>query len=191
MPYPSQIDHARIVEQARVRIEAEGVAALSLHKLAQGLGVKAPSLYRYVSSKTDLLRAVNTDTVDLLFQALDAASADNQGAPQAQLLAILQALRRFAHAHPQSYQLLFTAQVGVDRPDEAWLVEMALPLQQLFAQLIGDAQALSALRGALALAHGFILLELNQQLQRGGDLGTAYTEALTIYLRGLDVIERG
>lgn len=185
MPYPSQIDQAQIVDQARVLIEAEGADLLSLNQLAQALGVKAPSLYRYVSSKTDLLRAVNTGTVDLLFQALNEARASEQSSPQAQLMAVLQALRHFAHAHPQSYQLLFTAQVGVDRPDEAWLVEMVLPLQGLIAQLSGDTNALSALRGALALAHGFILLELNQQLQRGGDLGTAYTEALNIYLRGL------
>lgn len=87
--------------------------------------------------------------------------------------------------------MLFTAQVGVDRPDEAWLVEMVLPLQGLIAGLSGDVDALSALRGALALAHGFILLELNQQLQRGGNLNIAYTKALAIYLRGLTVIERG
>ena len=185
MPYPGQVDPAQIVEQARAMLEAEGAEALSLHKLATALGVKAPSLYRHVGSKAELLRAVNGGTVTQLFAALQNAGAPAAASPQTQLLAIFRAFRRFAHTHPQSYQLLFTAQVGATRPDEGWLVEVVLPLQTLVAQIVGDADSLSALRGALALAHGFVMLELNHQLQRGGDLAAAYDQAIAAYLRGL------
>jgi AcrR family transcriptional regulator len=185
MPYPGQVEPAQIVEQARAMIEAEGAEALSLHKLATALGVKAPSLYRHVGHKAELLRAVNAGTVTQLLAALHDVDSQRTTPPQAQLLAIFQAFRRFAHAYPQSYQLLFTAQPGATRPDEGWLVEMVLPLQALVAQIVGEAKSLSALRGALALAHGFVLLELNQQLQRGGDLEEAYGQAITVYLRGL------
>ena len=115
MPYPGQVDHAQIVAQARAMIEAEGAEALSLHKVAAALGVKAPSLYRHVGGKAALLQAVNAGTVTQLFQALDDAGANHQDSPQGQLLAILQAFRRFAHAHPHSYILLFTAQVARTR----------------------------------------------------------------------------
>ncbi len=185
MPYPGQVDQPQIVEQARGMIEAEGVEALTLHKLAAALGVKAPSLYRHVGNKAELLRAVNAGTIAQLITAMQEAGNQHGGTPQAQLLAILQTFRHFAHSHPQCYLLFFTAQVGETRPDEAWLVEMVLPLQVLMAQISGEAAALSALRGALALAHGFVMLELNQQLQRGGDLGVAYTEAIEAYLRGV------
>lgn len=185
MPYPGQIDQPQIVEQARAMIEAEGVEALSLHKLAAALEVKAPSLYRHVGNKAELLRAVNAGTIAQLIAALQEAGQQQGGPPQAQLLAILQTFRHFAQRHSHCYQLAFTAQVGETRPDEAWLVEMVLPLQALMAQISGEAAALSALRGALALAHGFVLLELNRQLQRGGDLGVAYREAIEAYLRGV------
>ncbi len=185
MPYPGQVDPAQIVEQARAMIDAEGAEALSLHKLAAALEVKAPSLYRHIGNKAELLRAVNAGTIAQLIAAMHEAGNQQGGAPQTQLLAILQTFRHFAHRHPQCYQLAFTAQVGETRPDEAWLVEMILPLQGLMAQISGEATALRALRGALALAHGFVLLELNQQLQRGGDLGMAYTAAIEAYLRGV------
>jgi AcrR family transcriptional regulator len=185
MPYPGQIDQAQIVAQARTMIEAEGVEALSLQKLATALGVKAPSLYRHVGNRAALLRAVNEGTIAELIAAMQEAGNQQTGTPQAQLLAILQRFRHFAHAHPHCYLLFFTAQIGDTRPDEAWLVELVLPLQALMAQITGAAGALSALRGALALAHGFVMLELHQQLQRGGDLAAAYTQAITAYLRGV------
>jgi len=185
MAYPGQVDQPQIIEHARVLIEREGLEALSLHKLAATLGVKAPSLYRHVGNKAALLRAVNMSTVSQLMATLRAAGEHDQDTPQAQLLVILQAFRHFAHAHPRTYLLCFTAQAGESRPDEAWLVEMVLPMQALMAQISGEAAALGALRGALALAHGFVLLELNQQLQRGGDLGADYTQAIEAYLRGI------
>ncbi|MEZ4619556.1 MAG: TetR/AcrR family transcriptional regulator [Caldilineaceae bacterium] len=185
MPYPGQVDQARIVEQARAMIEAEGVEAMSLQKLATALGVKAPSLYRHVGSKAELLRAVNAGTIAQLISALHDAGNQQQGLPQARLVAILRRFRQFAHAHPQCYLLFFTAQIGDTRPDEAWLVELVLPIQALMAEIVGEVASLSALRGALALAHGFVMLELHQQLQRGGDLEATFVQAIEVYLRGL------
>ena len=184
MPYPTQIDRVQLVAAAQQLVENEGVEALSLHKVATVLGVKAPSLYRYVSNKAELLRAINEATVQQLFAAMHEQAAPAT-APAAQLLAMLHTFRHFAHRHPHTYMLLFTAQAATGRPDEGWLVELVLPLQRLMAQVSGEAQSLAALRGALALAHGFIMLELNGQLQRGGDLGADYETALVAYLRGI------
>ncbi|MCA9902121.1 MAG: helix-turn-helix transcriptional regulator, partial [Anaerolineales bacterium] len=59
MPYPSQVNRETIVAQAWQLIEAEGADNLSLSKLAEQLGIKAPSLYRHVGSKAGLLQAIN------------------------------------------------------------------------------------------------------------------------------------
>ena len=184
MPYPSQVDKARIVEQAQQLLEAEGLEALSLAKLAEALGVKAPSLYRHVGHKGELLQAMNQVTVEALFAAMHDARTTAPADPKAQLLAIFHAFRRFAHAHPQSYELLFARQAAGERPDEGLLTGLALSLQSIIAQLSGEAQALAALRGALALAHGYVMLELNQQLRRGGDLDATYEQVITAYLVG-------
>jgi len=61
---------------------------------------------------------------------------------------------------------------------------MIQPLQQLIAAISGEAAALMALCGALALVHGFVMLELHQQLRRGGDLDAAYDAAINVYLAG-------
>jgi hypothetical protein len=52
------------------------------------------------------------------------------------------------------------------------------------AEIAGEAYSLTALRGLLALIHGFVVLEINQQLRRGGNLDAAYQESLAAYLAG-------
>lgn len=165
-------------------IEAEGVAALSLAKLAGAFGIKAPSLYRHVGNKTGLLRAVNLLTTQMLFTAMHKAEAGAPTDPTQRLLAILQAYRQFAHDNPNSYQLAMTNQDDELRPDENVLVQMVLPIQDIMIEISGEDNALTALRGALALVHGFAMLELNRQLRRGGDLDTAFTQSVKAYLAG-------
>lgn len=188
MPYPSQVDRTTIIAQAQQLIEADGLAALSLAKLAEVLGVKAPSLYRHVGHKVDLLQAVNLMTVEQLFAAMHAARAPvDDGAaadPQAQLLAIFHAFRHFAHRHPQTYTLLFSLQAEGERPAEDHLAGLAGSLQSIIAEISGESHALAALRGALALAHGYVMLELNRQLRRGGDLDQTFEQVVIAYLTG-------
>ncbi len=184
MPYPAQTDRPTIVQTARMLIEHEGVDHVSLARLASVLGIKAPSLYRHVPSKTALLQAVVTLTFQQLFDAYTTALEAGGHTPQEQVLAILRAHRAFAHANPQTYVLAFTTTVPEQRADEAMLEQLALPLQQLMAGLSGLAQSLAALRGALALVHGFVMLELNQQLRRGGDVDAAFEAAITAYIIG-------
>jgi AcrR family transcriptional regulator len=197
VPYPSQVDRDTIVAQAQQLIESEGLAALSLAKLAEMLGVKAPSLYRHIGHKVDLLRAVNLMTVEQLFATLHTArttvsTVNNSAAPdpQAQLLAIFQAFRHFAHSHPQRYTLLFSLQSEGERPDEDYLAGLAKSIQSIVAEISGDRYALVALRGALALAHGYVMLELNRQLRRGGDLDKTFDQVIIAYLTGWVQIRR-
>ena len=58
-----------IVDAARALIVAGGLEALSLRRLARGMGVTAPALYAHVRDKQDLLRAV----VDIEIEALAAS----------------------------------------------------------------------------------------------------------------------
>src|SRR5687768_6858447 len=52
------LDRNRVVEAAREALATEGPSGLSLRKLARRLGVTAPALYAYVTSKQDLLQEV-------------------------------------------------------------------------------------------------------------------------------------
>ncbi len=183
MPYPSQISREQIISTAIEQIRTNGVHKLSLGKLAKTLGVSTPSLYRHIANKQALLRAVNLDTFQRLFVEFD--SVDDQLSAIDRLIALLNAQRDFAHANPHVYQLAFTT--PDNRPDEQLLVQMVLPLQAIMVDIVGETRALAALRGAMALVHGFVMLELNDQLRRGGDLSADFQHSIQAYLRGLQV----
>lgn len=183
MPFPSKINRESIIAEAVTMIEAEGVDRLSVNVLAERLGVKTPSLYRYFANKTDLLRAVNEETVEALFRAITPA-LEAPGAAADRVQHIARVYRDFAHQHPATYGLLYTNTIAELRPDEQTLVRLVLPFQALMAEISGEAESLAALRGLVALMHGFIMLELAGQLRRGGDLDAAYRASIAAYLRG-------
>ena len=184
MPYPSQIDRETIINTATAMIESDGTEAMTLGKLAKALGVRTPSLYRYVDNRAALLKAINLNTLQQLFAEFDRTLAEASTDPQEQMRGVAHALRRFALRHPNLYVQVMTAETGSTRPDEELLVQMVLPLQSTMAVISGESASLTALRGFLALAHGFIMLEVHEQLQRGGDLAGAFEESVLAYLAG-------
>jgi AcrR family transcriptional regulator len=184
MPYPAQIDAEKIVAKARQMIETEGADNLSLHQLAAALGVKAPSLYRHFASKTDLLRAVNLGTAQSFGAAVLEAVENAGDDPRSRVLALARATRTFAQNNPKTYALAYTNASPELRPDESELVAVAIPLQRVMAEISGEGHSLAALRGAWALVHGFVMMEMNGQFQRGGDLSLAFTQAVEAYING-------
>lgn len=186
MPYPAQIDRDTAIDAARDLIEAEGIENLSLAKLAAGLGIKAPSLYHHFSGKAELLQGVNLRTSQALVAALRQAVDETAGQePRDQFRAMASAYRAFAFGHPVTFVMAFSALAPEDRPDPALLEQLALPLQASMASLVGEDTSLGALRGLWALVHGFAILELNGQFQRGGDLEQTLTAAVDAYITGL------
>lgn len=183
MPYPAQLDYDVLIEKATEIIETEGVAHLSLNKLAAEFGVKAPSLYKYVKSKAELLRAINLLTAQkLTIRLVDQIPSDAE--PFDQALYLAQAYRQFAHKNPRIYSLMFSHQEPESRPDPAELESLALVLQAIMQNLINAENSLPALRGLFALIHGYVSLEINEQLQRGGDLDATFKTVVQAYLTG-------
>jgi AcrR family transcriptional regulator len=183
MPYPSKLSRDALIQQAWTMIEDEGVANFSLHKLAAHFGVKTASLYRY-GNKVELLRAVNAYTSERLLQALYPALHDES--PVAERLRMIgQAYRSFALAHASTYSLMYTNVIDDLRPDEDELEQGVLPLQSLMADITGEAHAHQALRGLMALVHGFVMLENAQQFRRDGSLDEAFNYSLQAYLQGI------
>ena len=183
MPYPAQISADAVLDEARALLEAEGYEALSLHRLAAALNVKAPSLYRYFDGKAALLRAVNEQLTRELVDAMRAA-ADTAGDGEARLPAMFRAYRAFALAHPIGYALAFSSTIPEQRLDPAIGEALALPLQAVMAELSGEARSLDALRGAWAMVHGFVTLELSGQFQRGGSIDAAFEASIAAYVCG-------
>jgi AcrR family transcriptional regulator len=167
-------------------IEREGAEQLSLAGVAAALGIKAPSLYRHVASRGALLHAVVMLTLEDLFAAYNAALATAADEPRDRLLAIFRAHRAFAHANPRAYMLAFTTAESEAESNERMLEQLVIPIQRLMAELVGEEHSLPALRGGLALIHGFVMLELNNQFRRGGNLDAAFESSISAFLEGWD-----
>jgi AcrR family transcriptional regulator len=185
-PYPSHVNREAIIHKACELIETEGHERLTLKILAKTLGVRPPSLYRYFKSKAELLQALNTTTIEQLVCALHTAieQMEDDPDPCVQFLAMARAYREFAFTHPIAYALAYTSTLPEVRIDERHAEALVLPIQAIMAKIAGEENSLTALRGALGLLHGFVMLELAGQFRRGGDLSVAFDRAMEAYLDG-------
>ena len=83
-----------------------------------------------------------------------------------------------------TYGLLFATVSPEAQPDAEISERLVLPLQAAMAELSGEREALAALRGLMALVHGYTALELNGQFRRGGDLEATFTRIVEAYIDG-------
>lgn len=184
MPYPAQVSREAIIETAYAMLEDHGIDQFSLGKLASELGVKTPSLYRHVANKNALFRAVNTVTAEKLIEHIRGAIENVDDDVVQQTVAMADAFRAFALAHPVTYMLAYNNVEDERRPDESFAEALALPLQVFMAKISGVQYSLPALRGLWALVHGFVMLELSEQFRRGGDVDEAFHLAVQAYVAG-------
>src|SRR5690349_2166500 len=105
MPTPSRTSTAQIVAAGRLILEAEGFDGLTMQRVAAAVGVRAPSLYKRVDGRRELVRLIAADAAEELSRTLEAAATT--GDPQRDLVRIATAFRAFAHAHPEAHALLF------------------------------------------------------------------------------------
>lgn len=183
-PYPLRTDRRTIINTARILIEREGIEHLSLAKLANEVGIKAPSLYNHISNKDSLLHAVIEETYLQLFAAYDEALQNSGPSAEEKLLTILDAHYQFAKDNPRAYVLAYTAADEKQLSNPDMLLQQAIRIQTIIKEITGESNSLTALRGLLAIVHGFVMLELNGQLRRGGDLQQTLQDAVRAYLRG-------
>jgi AcrR family transcriptional regulator len=96
----------------RVLVE-QGVDGLALRAVAREMGMTAPALYRYFSSREDLVEHVVADLYDELTDALETVrDAADPATPGFQLLAVSRAFRRWAITHRAEFGLLFGSAGG-------------------------------------------------------------------------------
>jgi len=183
-PYPVQTNHKTIIKTARKLIERDGIEHLSLAKLAEKVGIKAPSLYNHISSKESLLHAVIEDTYQQLFEAYDEVLQTDGITAEEKLLTLADVHFQFAHEHPNSYVLAYTAADPQKLSNTDMLLNHALKIQNIVKEITGEENSLTAVRGLLAMVHGFVMLVLNGQLRRGGDLKQALRDSVRAYLHG-------
>jgi AcrR family transcriptional regulator len=182
-PFPSKVTPELIVHRARAMIESEGVEALSLNKLAADLGIAAPSLYNHFKNKGALLRAVNAGTAEEMARVM-LNGAEGETDLKTRFLLLAHAHRAFAAANPATYALAFNNMAEDQRPDADEMEKLALPLQALMAEYVGEERSLVATRGIWALLHGFAMLQITDQFRRQGNVDEAFEQSIKAFIEG-------
>jgi AcrR family transcriptional regulator len=159
---------AEIVGAARELLEEEGPAALTMRRLGERLGIKAPSLYKHFAGKEDLEAALMAVTLEEIGTTLAAAVRDGDGEP---IAALAGAYRRYALAHPHLYRLTTEQPLPRDRLPDGVEQRAAAPV----LEAAGDPNRARAL---WAFAHGMVQLELAGRFPPGADLDAAWREGL-------------
>src|SRR5260370_37817949 len=89
---------AETVAASRRVLEADGPGALTMRRLADELGIRAPSLYKHFSNKADVELALIADAMfdigDISHRAIHEPGAERP------LMSLLTAYRQYCVAHP-------------------------------------------------------------------------------------------
>ena len=160
-----------IADAALELLEAEGPEGLSMRRLAERLGIRAPSIYKHVPDKEALETAIISAAFEL--QA-DAFTAALEGADDS-LTALARVYREFAHAHPHLYRLMTERELDRTLLTPGVEARAALPV----VDAVGGDPDLA--RAVWAFAHGMTILELDRRFPPDADLDAAWQRGLDAF----------
>jgi AcrR family transcriptional regulator len=159
-----------IVAAARELLDEHGAEALTMRRLAERLGIRAPSLYKHLPDKAALEVAVITTGLEDLAAALEEAG---QAAAEP-IVALAAAYRAFALAHPHLYLLMTNRPLPRERLPAGVEDRAAAPV---LAATGSQARA----RALWAFAHGMVVLELAGRFPPGADLDAAWESGVNAF----------
>jgi len=190
MPTPDRTSLPEIVAAAVDLLEADGLAGVTMNAVAVRAGVRAPSLYKRVRDRDELVRLAARATLAALADRIVAhTDPARHPDPAERLAALARDLRAFAHERPHGYRLVFAPPSAETRLEPEELAAASAPLLAVAAELAGEDAALEAARTLTAWATGFIGMELAGAFQLGGDVDRAYAyglERMLVALRSGD-----
>ncbi len=153
-------------------LEEEGPAGLSMRRVADRVGIRAPSIYKHLPDKQALEHAIVSTVFEELADAFEAAlDADD---PLGTMVAIY---RRYGQEHPHLYRLMTEQPLHRELLVPGVEERASLPARLL----VGDDP--DAGRALWALAHGLTILELNDRFPPGADIDAAWRVGFDAFRR--------
>jgi TetR/AcrR family transcriptional regulator, tetracycline repressor protein len=175
------LDRRRIVTEAVALLDADGLDGVTLRRLAERLGVRAPTLYWHIPSKAALVTAIAEEILEEQFGELAPPGPEEQW--QDWLIGLAERLRGALLAHPDGARVVSASQLSlkmaaISELAMSTLVARGLPLHR--ARLV-----------VLTVEHVTIGHVLAEQAARPGqdelagfDLG-AFTERYPTVIAGI------
>ncbi len=135
-----------------------GFDNLTISALAQRLGVKQPSIYKHVDGTSGLHREMSIKAKLELADVMRRSAVGKSG--DAALVAIAEAYRTWASAHPGRYAATVRAALPDDAADQEAGLEAVTVVTSVLAGfgITGD-DAIDVTRAFRAAIHGFVSLE--------------------------------
>lgn len=155
-----------IIDVAERLLEQEGPNGVTMRRLAEDLGVRAPSLYKHVQGKADIEAALQQKALQRLTAALE---------PAEDLPALAAAYRRWALEHPRLYEFATRMRLARDRIAPGVEDTAAAPLLRITGGDLVEARAL------WGIAHGLVDLELAGRFPAGADLDAVWARAVAAF----------
>ena len=144
-----------------------------MRRLADRLGIQAPSLYKHVREKREL----EAELASLAFEELGGALA-----PAADFGALARVYRAWSVRHAHLYRLATERRLSPGAEAEA----IEAPVVSRFLAVVG---APDRARAAWALVHGLVELELAGRLPAGSELEATWAAGIRAFGALLEVAE--
>ena len=177
----------------RQLLEEEGPEALTMRRLAERVGIRAPSLYKHLPDKAALEAAIIATgfeeaavTFEQAVEGADEGTHKGRGEGSGErrpaaggdaLVALAAAYRRFALEHPHLYRLMNNGPLPREHLPPGLENRTAAPL-------LRAAGSQARARAVWAFAHGMVMLELDQRFPPDADLDAAWHAGIAAFQAG-------
>jgi AcrR family transcriptional regulator len=168
---------AQIIEGARRVLEDEGHDSLTMRRLADELGIQAPSLYKHFPGKAGVELALIEDALTDIGQV--SHRAIHQPGSEGRLNALLNTYHRYSVSHPNLYRLATRGPLLRDQLPSG-LEEWA---GNPWFVVTGDPSLAQAL---WSFAHGMVILELDNRYPPGSDLDETWRVGAAAFGRSVN-----
>ena len=178
------LDRERVVRAAAALADADGIEAVTLARIAAELGVRSPSLYNHVDGLEGVRRGVALLALGELGAAMREAATGRAGDDA--LVAIAEAYRAYARAHPGRYPLTqYLPRPADPEIDAAAAAVVQVVLDALRAFDLADDDAIHAARAFRAAVHGFVSLEAGGGFGLPVDIDESFHRLIAALAAGL------
>jgi len=184
----SNLTKQSVVQAAANLINAEGLEALSLGRLAKELRIRTPSLYNHIDGLPGLMRELSILNARNLAERLNDAAIGQSG-PEL-VRAVMQSMRAYIKNYPGLYLSTVRAsgtqaEVNLElEQEEARSVKVGMAVMASFG-LEGE-DAVHAVRGLRSVVHGYATLEISGGFGMPQDLDESFSRLVDLFIAGLE-----